>query len=107
MKIVTMCFGGNVRSVGLKFLLHAKYGHDAIACGHDYNTPETRNMLFEWADYIVVMTADFAQYVPDKYRYKTFCYDVGEDRYHNPFHPELQSQCDYMIQKHGLFLKKD
>lgn len=92
MKIVTMCFGGNVRSVGLKSLLHTKYGHDAVACGHSFNTLETRKMLFAWADYIVVMMKGFEEYVPSEFRHKTFLYDVGEDRYGNPFHPELQAQ---------------
>lgn len=55
MKILTCCFGGNVRSVGCKFVLHMKYGHDVLACGVDHNTPETIEMLCNWADYVIVM----------------------------------------------------
>lgn len=108
-KIVTMCRGGQIRSVGAKYILHYKYGHDVIACGYESNTQETREMLYDWADYIIIMSKDFEQYVPDKYKTnssgarKLYLYEVGEDRYGNPFHPELQWQLDKIINKHGLF----
>ena len=115
MKILTVCRGGHVRSVGLKYLLH--YGveerHDVIACGYESNTQETREMLYSWADYIVVMQPHFAEYVPEKFHNsedgarKLFCYDVGEDRFLNPFHPELQGSLKQMITKHKLFTKTD
>ena len=112
LKVVTMCQGGHVRSVGLKYLLRYKYGHDVIACGWEGNTEETRDLLFSWADYIVVMQASMVQHVPTKHHQrddqsrKLFCYDVGEDRYGNPFHPELQSALKGMIERHGLFSGK-
>ena len=49
--------------------------------------------------------------VPEKYHAKEngerklYCYDVGEDRYGNPFHPELSKMLQHMIEKHGLFIK--
>ncbi len=82
-KIVTICRGGNVRSVGAKYILHYKYGHDVIACGYESNTQETREMLYDWADYIIIMSKDFEQYVPDKYKTsssgarKLYLYEVG------------------------------
>lgn len=106
MKIVTMCRGGHVRSVGLKFILRYSYGHDVIACGWEGNAAETREMLFKWADYIVVLMKGFEDYVPVEFRPKTFCYDVGEDVFGNPFHPQLQAALKGMIQKHGLFSTK-
>jgi predicted protein tyrosine phosphatase len=110
MKVVTMCQGGHVRSVSLKHLLKYKYGHDTLACGWQSNTDETRAMLFEWADKIVIMQPNMEKYVPEKFHFdsegkrKLFCYDVGEDTYGNPFHQTLQRNLDIMIQKHGLFV---
>lgn len=111
LRIVTMCQGGHVRSVGLKYLLRYSFGHDVIACGWEGNTEEAREMLFKWADYIVVMQSEFAKYVPEKHHNrpdksrKLFAYDVGEDRYGNPFHPELQRMLEGMVRKHGLFVR--
>lgn len=105
MKILCICHGGNVRSVALKFLLHQKYKHDALACGEAFNTRETIALLCHWADYIVVVQPGIAECVPVECRAKTFCYDIGEDRFGYAFHPELQAGMDQMIQKHGLFNK--
>jgi len=98
-----MCQGGHVRSVAFKYIATYKYGHECLACGWESNTAETRNQLFEWADYIVIMMGSFKQYVPEKYWNKLFCYDVGQDRFMNPFHPELQQMIIQMIETHGLF----
>lgn len=105
MKILCICHGGNVRSVALKFLLHQKYKHDALACGQAFNTPETIKMLCGWADYIVVVQPGIAECVSEEYRKKTFCYNIGEDRFGYAFHPELIKGMDTMIQQHGLFNK--
>ena len=78
-KILTLCAGANVRSVGLKYLLHYKYGHEALACGQDANLPETREMLCKWADYIIVVTQDYFREIPAEYHYKTFVYEIGPD----------------------------
>lgn len=113
-KIVTVCQGGNVRSVGLKFLL--TYGdlgisHDVIACGWESNTEETRDMLFSWADYIIILESKFEQYTPEKHKNKEdgsrklFCYDVGPDNYGYAFHPDLQKKLRGMVVSHGLLLK--
>jgi predicted protein tyrosine phosphatase len=112
MKILTMCAGGHVRSVGMKYLLTYKYGHEALACGQDSNSPETIEMLCQWADYVVVMSPEYEKFVPQKYHFKEngerklFCYNVGPDRFGTAFHPELQKMIQVMIQQHGLFLKK-
>jgi len=102
-KILTMCAGGNVRSVGMKYLLKYKYGHEALACGQDANSTETIDMLCSWADYVIVMTDDYAKFVPEKYKDKLLCYDVGEDRFGYAFHPELLQIIDRMIIERGLF----
>lgn len=111
LKIVTMCQGGQVRSVGLKFRLTYKHGHEVIACGWQSNTPETRAMLFKWADYIIIMQQGMDVHIPKEFhttvdgRRKLFCFDVGPDNFGNPFHPRLQQMLDGMINAHGVFNK--
>lgn len=103
-----MCAGGCVRSVGLKYLLKNKYGHESLACGQDNNSgnyAETIEMLCNWADYVIVLTEDYKKFVPEKYKEKLLCYDVGTDRFGYAFHPELLGLCDKMIVEHGLFNK--
>lgn len=106
-----MCAGGNVRSVGLRYILKYKYGHEGLACGQDANSPETIEMLCQWADYIIVVMPDYLKFIPEKYHkkengeQKLFCYNVGEDRFGYAFHPELLRNFDKMIVEHGLFNK--
>lgn len=52
MKILCVCNGGCVRSVALAEFLKGTHGHDAIAAGTFWNTPDTLRMLCEWADLI-------------------------------------------------------
>ncbi len=105
MKILTMCAGGCVRSVGLKYLLKYKYGHDALACGQDANPPQTRDILCKWADYIIVMTENYYKEVSPEYYNKTLICEVGEDRFGYAFHPELLQIADNWITKNKLFNK--
>ena len=56
--------------------------------------------------YVVIMQREFKQHVAPRFHGKLFAYDVGPDRFGNPFHPELQSAIDSMIRQHGLFLKR-
>jgi predicted protein tyrosine phosphatase len=104
MKVVAMCQGGQVRSVGLKYILRYKYNHDVLACGFEGNTKPTRDMLFEWADKIVIMQAVMMKYIPEKFRNKTICFDVGPDCFGNPFHPHLQLALESYIQETKIFL---
>lgn len=57
MKILTVCAGGNCRSVTLATML--KYGfkgeHDVLACAFEKNSETTLLMLCEWADLILTV----------------------------------------------------
>lgn len=117
MKVLCMCLGGNTRSVALKFLLKSRYDIDALACGWEYNSPETRKMLYEWADRIIVLHNDYAKHVP-KVHHKTkdgtrklHTFHVGEDVWTGSggaFHPELQQMLSTILDKEGaaIFLEK-
>lgn len=82
MKILTVCQGGNVRSVMARFLLNYKYGLDALACGWEPNSDETKAMLYAWADVIVPMQKEFVDKIPAEYHQKIkFILDIGPDRW--------------------------
>jgi hypothetical protein len=97
LKLLTMCQGGNSRSVSLAYLLKYVYGHDALACGWEKNDVKTRNMLCKWADRIFIMQAEFERFIPKKYKEKVTAYDVGPDIWCNPFHPDLLEKCNNYI----------
>ena len=96
-RFLTMCEGGNVRSVALAFVLKDNYGQDAIACSWRSNTRETRNMLYAWADYIVVMQPHFAEHVPGEFAPKVRCVDVGPDSYGTPMHGDLLAELNKVV----------
>lgn len=89
MKFLTMCEGGCVRSVAMAMSLKVHHDVDAIACSTKWNPPATLSMLFNWADYIVVMEKKFELNVPEYLRHKVRVVDVGPDRYGSPMNLEL------------------
>ena len=90
MKFLTMCYGGNCRSVAMAMQLK-EHGQDAIAVGHGYVSEETLTMLTDWADYIIGMMPSLVERVPEKHKSKIRIVDVGEDTYGHPFNGELNS----------------
>lgn len=65
-----------------RLLLNYKYGQDALACGWEPNSDETKAMLYEWADMIVPMQAEFVERIPERYRDKVkVVLEVGPDRW--------------------------
>lgn len=103
MKVLTICQGGHVRSVGMKYLLRYKYGHEAISAGWETVSSDTLRMLCDWADVVVIMQPKFERYISPDFKEKLLCYDVGEDNYGNPFHPILLGSLEKMIETHGVF----
>lgn len=98
-KFLTMCEGGNVRSVALAYTLKHPFGQNALACGWRWNPMETRIMLFEWADYIILMQPQFRDHVPEAYHHKCRCVDVGVDNYGTPMHPDLRRGLHEVVQQ--------
>jgi len=83
-KIVTMCRQGLCRSVALADVLKLHFEPvDVIPIGHFGNTKETRDMLIDWADKVVVMEANYAKYVADRDKHKVLICDVGPDIFGN------------------------
>ena len=96
-KVLCVCQGGNSRSVACSFLLKYRYGCDALAASWETNSVETLTMLYEWADIIIVMQAEFEERVYLAYRDKVVVIDVGPDIWFNGLHPDLLKKCDDLL----------
>lgn len=65
MNILTVCQMGNVRSVGTKAQLIRQGHRDVIAIGATNTSPETLEMLYDWAEVVLVAEPHLAEYLPD------------------------------------------
>lgn len=90
-KFLTICEGGNVRSVSLAYVLRYGFDQDSVALSHAKTPQKTLDMMCGWADYIVCMQPKFANRIKDKYIKKLRVVDVGDDRWMNPLHQDLTS----------------
>lgn len=91
-KVLCCCRGGCSRSVGLSNYLKYGCGMDSLAIGFEGNSPETLDMLCNWAEIIIVMREFFQQYIPERHKDKVRFIEVGEDVYFQP-NVELYNKC--------------
>jgi hypothetical protein len=84
-KLVTVCEEGLNRSVAARWLLQ-HLGHEVIAVGLNRHSEETLQMLYAWADRVVVLDGRLSARVPPD---KLVLWDVGPDRYPHHYHPDL------------------
>ena len=99
MKVLVCCQGGNVRSVTFGFILKYKYNIDAIAASLEKNSNDTLDMLFEWADTIIVVQESMKDFIPKLYHKKLLVLDIGPDRWGQSLHPELLQICIDLLSK--------
>jgi len=66
---------------------------DVLPVGHASNSRETLNMLFEWADSIIVLEAHYLAHIPAEFSHKAVVCEVGHDNYHNSRHRQLIDMC--------------
>src|SRR5207245_5530036 len=69
-KILCLCAGGQVRSVTLGGICKYWFGHEAIAASLEKLEPDTLDMLYRWAEVIVVVEQQYLQLVPDEHAAK-------------------------------------
>lgn len=81
MNYLCVCEGGNVRSVTLGYILKQERGLNALACSWRFNDSSTLEMLYNWADKIILMQSGWEDKIPLKWRPKTVVCDVGPDRW--------------------------
>lgn len=102
MKILVVCARGNSRSVALAWILKDHMNLDAIAMGIRAAADDTKDMLYKWADKIILVAGAFKDEIPEEYRGKLKVWDVGEDRYFRGFEPDLLQQYTDFLSKEGL-----
>lgn len=98
-KVLCVCSGGNSRSVCLAFLLKSFFKIDALSSGVDFNSLETMQMLYGWADAIIVVDKELEDRIPKKFKKKVMVWDVGPDVYFLGYKKEL-------IEKYEEYLGK-
>ena len=89
MNILCVCQRGNSRSVALAYIFKDVYGQDALAMGISAASDDTKSMLYEWADIIILVDQKYEDEIPAEYKKKLQIWDVGSDKYFLGFHPEL------------------
>lgn len=104
MKILCICEHGNVRSVALAYLIKTIYTHEAISIGSKNTSESTMFILYEWADKIIFLDKNlFNKYTKlEKKVYNMQLLDVGEDIWHDPYHPNLIHKILKQINSLGL-----
>lgn len=100
MKILCVCERGNSRSVCMAFLFKDMLHQDALAVGLTSSSEDTKRLLYEWADVIILVAGSLVDMIPDAYRGKLMVWDVGEDVYFQGFHQDLIDKCLGYMQKH-------
>ncbi len=55
MRVLCICQKGNSRSVVMAWYLRNKRKHDTIATGMITASRRTRNMLYQWADLVILL----------------------------------------------------
>jgi len=102
-KILTVCENGNNRSVQFAHLLRYKYQPcDTIPVGTNMHSKETLDMLYKWADIIIVVEDKLAFKIPTQYENKVKIWHVGEDHYPRPFNKELLVKAKKLIEDNPL-----
>lgn len=99
-KILTVCSAGLVRSVGLADVLKVHFNVDALPAGIDGNSKETLEMLYEWADTIVLMMDVWVSRIPEQYKYKVKVCEVGVDIYGSSRNRELIDKVYRWVREH-------
>jgi predicted protein tyrosine phosphatase len=102
LKFLTICEGGNCRSVAMAMQIKQHGKQDAIACGWRWTSVETLETLIKWADVLVVMEGYFLDklkekgvVIPDEK--KVLVVDVGPDRYGHPMNMELNVPLNRLV----------
>lgn len=97
-KWLCICQYGHSRSVALARRLHRR-GIPAVAAGAG-TSEDAISVLSEWADVIAILEPHFIKAVPKHSQHKVVVFDVGPDRWKNPYSSELEEIIEQMLVKH-------
>lgn len=79
MKVLCLCQKGNSRSVVLAWYLRKLFGHETLAAGMVTASRSTRQMLYEWADRIILVVPRYKHWIPPEFIGKLRVVDAGCD----------------------------
>lgn len=79
MKVLCLCQKGNSRSVVLAWLLRKMFKHETLAAGMVTTSRATRDLLYQWADRIILVVPKYQHWVPQEYMDKLRVIDAGGD----------------------------
>lgn len=96
--ILCVCEHGNNRSVTMAHILKYASNFETLTAGLGYHTQETLEMLFNWAEVIVVPDEKLLPLIPEKYKPKVKFYNIGEDIYPRPFNKELYARAKALME---------
>lgn len=100
MKFLCICQYGHSRSAALVRVLHGA-GHEAICLGTATARPETIAHIGIWADVVVVMEPRFSKSVPFALKDKLVQFDIGPDKWSNPYNHNLLEMLRIMAIRMG------
>lgn len=89
MKILCLCQKGNSRSAALTWYLRKYMGHETLAAGMRTTSEETKKVLFNWAEMIILVVKEYKGEIPRKCWNKLKVWDVGRDIYFRGFDERL------------------
>lgn len=87
-----MCQRGVIRSVGLARRLRDKHSINAIPAGWESMHADTLDMLYEWADWIVIVEPYMWEKIPKQFHGKTRLAPIGRDVWPHSGDPDLQKK---------------
>lgn len=76
-------------------------GDEAVAIGWG-TSPSAIELLYDWADAVVVMEAWFVDCLPERKCPRVIIMDVGRDIWSNPYHPELITLIKELATRKGI-----
>ncbi len=97
-RVLCVCQYGHSRSVALARRLHHR---KIVAVAAGWSTGgDALAVLSAWADVIAVMTPEIVNtHIPAEHRHKVADFNVGPDRWSNPYNHELLAICDKKIEE--------
>lgn len=96
MRILCVCDEGVSRAPTLAAMLQYR-GHETVAVGVKHSSAETRRMLAEWADRIILTDAAQAHGFPWVVGSDVEVWPIG-DVYPRPFNPELHALVRHLLE---------